>query len=235
MAMDPAEQCAERFLKWKGYTTVVFEPDGNTPPDFLVDGRVAVEVRRLIQHESTAGSPRSVSEASIPLEKNVGKLLDALGPPTKDQSWFVMMRFSRPVEQWKTLGPRIRSWLEAFRDGPQSAGSANDFGNGFTIRVCHAQLRPSLFVLAGTSDQESGGLITDELDKSLRIVVQEKSEKTAQFRAKYAEWWLLLTDHIGPGLDLAEREAFKDGFSLVHDWDRIILVNPANFADSYEI
>jgi hypothetical protein len=34
--MDNAEQCVERFLRWKGYSIVVFEPDGNIPPDFLI-------------------------------------------------------------------------------------------------------------------------------------------------------------------------------------------------------
>ena len=235
MPMDVAEQCVERFLTWKGHQSVVFEPDGNFPPDFLVDGRIAVEARRLIQYEFTPGSPQSLSNTSIPLEKNLKKLLDELGPPTKGQSWFVLIRFARPVERWRTLGPRIRSWLEVFRDGPQTVGSANDFGNCLTMKVVRAQVRPSLFALAGNSDQDSGGWITEELDRSLRIVIPEKSAKIAKFRSKYAEWWLALTDHIGPGLDMAERADFRAGFSIAHDWDKIILVNPENFADSYEI
>lgn len=233
--MDAAEQCVERFLKWKGYTNVVFEPDGNIPPDFLINGKVAVEVRRLIQYESTTGVPKSVSESSIPLDKNLKKLLSDLGPPTKQQSWFVYVRFSRPVESWNKLEPRIRSWLEAFRDGPQMVGTSNDFGNGFTMKVFRALKHQSLFVLAGYSDQDSGGWITAQLDESLKIVIPEKSAKITKYRLKYAEWWLVLTDHIGTGLDAEERAKFKDKFSLLHDWDKIILVNPADFADSYEI
>lgn len=233
--MDAAEQCVEQFLKWRGHASVVFEPDGNIPPDFLVDGRIAVEVRRLIQHESTTGKPRSVSEAAIPLEKNLKGLLGELGSPNQGKSWFVFVKFGRPVERWKTLEPRIRAWLEVFRDGPQTAGAESDFGSGLTMRVFRAQLRAHLFVPAGDSDQDSGGWITDELDKSLRIVVPEKSAKIAHLRSKYAEWWLALTDHIGPGLDAAERAQFKVTFSLTHDWNKIILVNPADFADSYEL
>ncbi|NTU74376.1 hypothetical protein HGB07_09680, partial [Candidatus Roizmanbacteria bacterium] len=229
--MDTAEQCVERFLRWKGYSNVVFEPDGNIPPDFLINGQVAVEVRRLIQYESTTRKPKSVSENSIPLDKNLRKLLSNLGRPTKQQSWFVYVTFARPLDPWKKLEPKIRSWLEAFRDGPQTAGTDNDFGNGLTMKVFRGLEQQSLFVLAGYSDQDSGGWITDQLEESLKFVIPEKSAKIAQYRSKYKEWWLVLTDQIGTGLDFAERAEFKVRFTLQHDWDKIILVNPVDFAD----
>ena len=44
--MDRSEQVAMKHLLFCGFSTVVYEPDGNVPPDFLVDGSIAVEVRR---------------------------------------------------------------------------------------------------------------------------------------------------------------------------------------------
>jgi hypothetical protein len=44
--MDSAESEAKKYLK-KIFTDIVYEPDGNIPPDFLCDGYLAVEVRRL--------------------------------------------------------------------------------------------------------------------------------------------------------------------------------------------
>jgi len=45
--MDEAEMLSEAFLRSRGFKAVVYEPDGNIPPDFLCDTRVAVEVRRF--------------------------------------------------------------------------------------------------------------------------------------------------------------------------------------------
>ena len=66
--MDAGEKCVDNDLKGKGHVSVVDEPDGNTPPDFLVDGHIVVEVRRLNQHESSEGKPRALSEVLIPFE-----------------------------------------------------------------------------------------------------------------------------------------------------------------------
>jgi hypothetical protein len=48
--MKSEERIAENYLTSLGFENVVFEPDGNIPPDFFVDDRIAVEVRRLNQH-----------------------------------------------------------------------------------------------------------------------------------------------------------------------------------------
>jgi hypothetical protein len=61
-AMDEAEAHIHKYLAHRGFVDIKHEPDGNVPPDFLVNDRIAVEVRRLIQHEDSAGRPRGLSE-----------------------------------------------------------------------------------------------------------------------------------------------------------------------------
>lgn len=41
--MNSAEQTVERFLIAQ-FKTVVYEPDGNVPPDFVADGRIAINL-----------------------------------------------------------------------------------------------------------------------------------------------------------------------------------------------
>ena len=41
--MSRPESLAERSFKSVGFTNVLYEPDGNAPPDFLLDGEIAVE------------------------------------------------------------------------------------------------------------------------------------------------------------------------------------------------
>jgi hypothetical protein len=67
--MDPSERCAANFLAQRGYKNVVYEPDGNVPPDFLVDGYLAVEIRRLNQNFDFGTRIEGLEQASIPLWK----------------------------------------------------------------------------------------------------------------------------------------------------------------------
>jgi hypothetical protein len=48
--MDNSELIVSKYLASVHGDNFVYEPDGNTPPDFLVDQRIAVEVRRLNQN-----------------------------------------------------------------------------------------------------------------------------------------------------------------------------------------
>jgi len=65
--MNDSEKSVYEYLVGQGFGTVVYEPDGKVPPDFLVDGRIAVEVRRLNQNEKTATGSRGLEEVSKPL------------------------------------------------------------------------------------------------------------------------------------------------------------------------
>jgi hypothetical protein len=47
--LNDDERIAGEYLHRLGMGTVAYEPDGQVPPDFLIDGRIAVEVRRLNQ------------------------------------------------------------------------------------------------------------------------------------------------------------------------------------------
>ena len=48
--MRQSERIVADFLVRRGYADVRYEPDGNVPPDFLVDDRIAVEAGVLNQH-----------------------------------------------------------------------------------------------------------------------------------------------------------------------------------------
>ena len=87
--MDRSEQIVSEYLLHRGFRDVVYEPDGNTTPDFLIDGRIAVEVRRLNQNEDTPNGHRGLENITIPLQAKIGALLKTLGP-SNGESWYVM-------------------------------------------------------------------------------------------------------------------------------------------------
>src|SRR5213595_1852143 len=101
--MDSSEGIVSEYLSHRGFRDVVYEPDGNVPPDFLVDGRIAVEVRRLNQHERIGDVPRGLEQTSIPLDRLVIRILESMGPPTVGMSWFVSYSFRRPLPSKKVL------------------------------------------------------------------------------------------------------------------------------------
>jgi len=63
--MDSSETLAKEYLRFLGYTDIIYEPDGNIPPDFLVNGRIAVEVRRLNQNLLSYFRQLTLSEQSL--------------------------------------------------------------------------------------------------------------------------------------------------------------------------
>ena len=93
-----------------------------------------------------------------------------------------------------------------------------------------------LFLLGSYTDQESGGWMVSEVHRNLAIVLQQKARKIAPYRGKYSEWWLALPDYIGFGLsDPTDQSQFREMPVLVHDWNRVILINPTNLDVSFEV
>ena len=72
--MDDSEKLVEEFLIDRGFSNVIYEPDGKVPPDFLVNGRIAVEVRRLNQNEEMDEGYRGLEEVAIPLKVALRKI-----------------------------------------------------------------------------------------------------------------------------------------------------------------
>lgn len=234
--MDPTEKTVADHLAHRGYTDVVYEPDGNVPPDFLVDKGIAIEVRRLNQNHFDGLDTKGLEEVAIPLWKKIEKLIASFGVPTQGESWFVFFRFSRPVEAWKSLEPKLRKALQAFVDSPskQKGTIANE--RGFELDVFRASSSHStMFLMGGCSDNESGGWLLAEMETNIRHCASEKSHKIKGVRAKYDKWWLALVDHIGYALDDFDREMFRDQVSIQHDWDKILIIDPRDPTRWFEI
>lgn len=111
------EQCAENWLRQQEHQDIQ-RPDSD-PPDFVVDGRYAVEVTRLSQRITVGNSEHSkgVEEARIPLEDQLKKVLKELGPPgNRGKSWVVNCEydFSEPSpdkRKRKEIAAQIRKAL----------------------------------------------------------------------------------------------------------------------------
>lgn len=235
--MNDSEKCIFNYLKSRGYINIVHEPDGKIPPDFLIDGRIAVEVRRLNQNEKTSTGHRGLEEVSKPLATLVEKGLDAIGPPINGVSWFVDYTYRRPLPNWRKLEELLRNALREIMYRPNLENEKVRISKNIRLNFTRASnVHSNLFLLGGYSDHDSGGFLVAELAHNLQICIEEKSRKVSKVRSKYSEWWLALEDRISYGdLDEHDRNSLR---KLVEDhspWNKIILVNPLKPSSGFEL
>jgi hypothetical protein len=223
--VDVAEQLVARWLVSRGHRSIVHEPDGNTPPDLLVDGRIAVEVRRFTQVRDLQGHIESLAETTIPLVHGLLSELRRCGPPTDGQSWFVFLSF-RGSLSWSSVRSRVRSHLETFSPQNPSDLFRIQLSDRVSLSFCSAgEQLDHRFVLGGYSDHEAGGWVVAELIKSMRILVAEKSRKVADFLRNYPEWWLVMVDTTSLGLSAEDFARGQQHFPEKGLWSKIILLN----------
>jgi hypothetical protein len=237
--MNPAERIAEKYLQHVGYELVEFEPDGNVTPDFLVNKRIAVEVRRLNQnHQDASGNTRGLEETAIPLVQKFERLLKSLGPSANGETWFAAIDFSRPMEPWSALRPKLEAVLHDFMLDPSRKQRTVHVSGSVELDLIRASKdHGCTFILGGYSDGDSGGWVMSEVQRNLRICIADKEKKVAPHRHKYPEWWLLLVDHIDYGMEEEDRLVFKESImpNIQHSFDKIIFVNPLDHRYGFEV
>ncbi|PYN45175.1 MAG: hypothetical protein DMD95_08855 [Candidatus Rokuibacteriota bacterium] len=74
------------------------------------------------------------------------------------------------------------------------------------------------------------------MDRNIRICVTEKTKRIAHVRERYPYWWLTLVDRIGyGGLTGLDHERLRHLLKLDQSWDKIILINPLDATQGYEL
>ena len=91
----PEERVVYEHLLFRGHLDVVYEPGGNTPPGFLVDGQIAVEVRRLNQNDFSVTPHVGLEESEIPMTMHLVQLLASYG--TSNVTRFIGFDFRRSL------------------------------------------------------------------------------------------------------------------------------------------
>ena len=236
--MDDSERLAHQYLTSLELGRVTYEPDGNVPPDFAVDDRIAVEVRRLNQnYECPEGRHEGLEQLWIPLWQRLRRHLPTLGPSQSGECWYVSVDFRRPLEQWRTLRPRLDQALMDFRANPIRERTTIQVTPNFTVDLLRSGIDHGTFYLLGaSSDDDSGGWVMGELERNLRLCIAEKERKIAPYRARYKRWWLVLADHIDYGMDPEDHEVFRTEVMprISHSFEKVILVDPRNHRRSVE-
>lgn len=238
-SMNASERLAFKYLRSLELGPVEFEPDGNIPPDFVVGGRIAVEVRRLNQnHIQADGTAQGLEELSLALMARIDALCTQLGSAPDNESWWVSISYQRPVGPAKKLISQLRRALQGFRASPVREACSLRVAPNFTIDLRRADAAlGQFFHRAASIDGDAGGWVLAELLRNLQLCVDEKQQKIALHRDRYREWWLVLDDRIDYGVDEEDRPRFLEDIMprIRHDFDRIVLLDPRDHRRAFVV
>jgi len=227
--MNREERITEAYLKSLGFKNVIFEPDGNIPPDFSIDGRIAVEVRRLNQHFFRKDEVQGLEEGRLPLFKLLQSCLSEFNPEYKGDSYWVSIRFRRPIEKGPTVKKAIHKALTDFLTNPFPLPYDVKVTKSISIRIFSSQpVDGRVYQFAGGTDRESGRFALAEFKKNFDHCVEGKSKKIKRYYDRYTSWWLVLVDKIAYGFDESEKKEIKSMVSMNSYWDKVIVLNSLN-------
>ena len=113
--------------------------------------------------------------------------------------------------RWKKTEPKLRAALKAFMAQPKwNSGKINTDDN---VKLEVIRALPPLkhyFCMGGRSGLQSDRFIIAGMLANIAHCTSEKLQKIATLRSNHPKWWLMLTDHIGLGLDDHDKkQAFR--------------------------
>lgn len=229
----------QKYLLGLDQGAVVFEPDGNIPPDFSLGETIGIEVRRLNQnHERPNGSKNGLEEFSIPLLASLKKHLPLIGSSVQGESWLVSIDYQRPIGlSPKSLIAKIKSELTTFMHSSTRTPQTICIGNIELVLDPAGKDLGSFFQYFSSIDDDEGGDIISEIERNLKICIAEKELKIEKYRDKYSKWWLVLPNHIDNSMDLEDYEAFRDTLkpNIQHGFDKIILIDSQDYTCAFEV
>jgi hypothetical protein len=231
------EQLAESYLKHKGFSSIVYEPDGNIPPDFLAEKSIAVEVRRLNQMIETKDGHTGLEEESIPFANSIQRLLDSV-ESNESSTWWVSVHFKRPLPSWFEAKRGILqacSEVEGIK-APLSQSIVKMASDNISLRFTKGSSQLDVpFALAAIIDGDSGGFVYDMLSRNIDHCIREKSKKISKYKHRYESWWLILVDHTDYCLSKDELHAIKESRKNDDSWEKIVIISALNPMKSFEL
>lgn len=221
--MNQDEKIAEAYLKNK-YKDVVYEPDGNIPPDFSVNGNVGVEVRRLNQQHRENGNTKGLEEQSIPLKKTIEAELSNYPKDPNGNNFWLLLRYQRNIGKVKDIKKNTKLAIAGFQAQNESIPYSYKLSDNVTIEFVAKS--PSLsrkYKIGIDSDQNSGGWVVNMYVQDTTHCINEKEQKIKPYRASYSEWWLLLVDHINC-MDSYDKQDIVSSLKKPAAFKRVIVI-----------
>lgn len=234
------EAVAEKWLEQQDHAKI--ERPDQDPPDFVVDGKYAVEVRQLNLMIESDGRTRGEEELRQPLRSAVKEAIVKFSPPAKGRGWYVDCEYDSSkfsISKIKDSKEEIEERLQVFlnnlpKPNQGSVGSeVIPLECGIRLRLRVGCPQSAMFVLNGVYGGK-GFMVLGELIRSLQHSIEEKCRKIAKRKDCYPghEWWLLLVDRIlGISIQSLSRDELgklHKGVQVQEPASRVIVISPEN-------
>jgi len=227
--LNREEKITKDYLIASGFKDIVFEPDGNMPPDFSIEGKIAVEVRRLNQNFFVGDEVSGLEEDRIPLFKLLEESLKKFNSRYIGNSYWISIWFGRPIPNSKDTQKVIINSLNDFLNNPTPLPCEIQATNTICLHVFESQpVEGIVFQFAGGIDRESGGFVLPEFKNNFDYCMKEKSAKIKEHYNRYDSWWLVLVDRIAYGFSEADQQEIKSMVSINPIWAKVIVLNSLN-------
>ena len=224
--MRPEEDAVAKYLEKTQGENVVFEPDGNVPPDFAVNSDIAVEVRRLNQQFMDGKKMEGLEQVSFSIMDVLKEVLVSFDPQYVGKTFGLHIDYERPLNQeMAELKAGMRTALQNFLDA--------DFALPATIQVSESvefwlyssvPVNGRVFLQAGEMERDAGGAVISEYIDNIRYCIAKKSSRIGPYRARYKEWWLYLVDTMELGLDYNEIKTVTSAITDLGGFDKVKIV-----------
>ena len=239
MSKNCDERRARQWLKSQGYTDIRdLSADGQDPPDFVVDGRIGVEVRRLNVMIEDNGEYLGAESLEKPLERTIGKVLKDVGEPPGGYSVDVscdLLATSLPEPEVtrKQVGQAVDEYVNILDKAWQSGEAPESWWAHLKGRLSmhfHPFSAPGsgrFILMPVEAATHMRGWVVKDLIDNIRRCIADKTDKIKHKVHLYPEWWLVLVerDLYAPGKSDDSWITVRNGLGDTKPWSRVVVLS----------
>ncbi len=224
--MKQEERKVREFLINQGYNSIMFEPLGKSkPPDFLIEGNIGIEVRRLNKHIKTNESIEPIENLQYKFVPKFKQILKELENTDLPYSIYVSLNYKRPIKITNRLLLELKNSI--ISSTKAEIFSVNiKFNKQITYSLYKTEFKSDqTYELRLISDNDSLGNVQDVRYDALVIAINEKSKKLKDIKSSFSKLWLILVDDIFSRVDNTTKWDLQKYPKIKSNFDRIILVS----------
>ncbi|ENM5855915.1 hypothetical protein NTE09_003967 [Vibrio mimicus] len=197
MSLNEDENIVREYLETR-FDKVVHEPDGNVSPDFLVNGKIAVEVRRLNQQFRGVNKTVGLETDQFRLMDVIRKKLSKYPVDETSKSYFVTISYQRPIGKLSSIVSNLEEAIVRFQLSGEPIPYSYKLHKNVLFEIeLERPIKDMKYKIGIEIDEDSGGWVIDTYVKDTNHCIEEKAIKINSNYSKYPEWWLVFVDHIG--------------------------------------
>ncbi|HRJ33983.1 MAG TPA: hypothetical protein PKY51_10545 [Fimbriimonadaceae bacterium] len=218
-----SELKAYQVLRAMGFSEIDYEPVPNSTPDFLMNGRIGVEIRRLNSIEFEKANEDGLIDS---VSKKAGTLLQEYGQPGT-QSWWVLLLMKPPVPTWRDLKKKLRNLLQRFLASEERYPGVILEDESLRVEVLPFEFDADrCFLGPDVNIASTGGWAIAEMLEAIPRFAHEKLKKREHCRCHCDEWWLMFEDRISFGLRAQDVSRLRTLLPPIEGWDRVVCFRP---------